>query len=73
MKRKFSRQIFSKTPQVASSVKILKVGVEFHADRQRDKHDKANSRFSYCCEKAYKSDEHLLKAVSVGAGQSHRM
>ena len=33
---------FSKTPQVANSMKILKVGAElFHADRQRDKHDKA--------------------------------
>ena len=54
-------------------MKIRKVGAEFHADRQRDKRDKANSRFSYCCEKTDKSVEHFLKAVFVGAGQSQRM
>jgi hypothetical protein len=45
---------FSKTPQVANSMKIFKVGAKFHADRQRDKHDKANGRFSYCCKKPIK-------------------
>jgi hypothetical protein len=63
---------FSKTPQVANSIKILKVGAEFRADRQRDKHDRANSSFSYCCEKADKSGENFLKAVSVGSGRSQR-
>jgi hypothetical protein len=33
---------FSKIPEVANSMKILKVGAElFRADRQGDKHDKA--------------------------------
>lgn len=73
MKRKFFSADFSTTPQVANSMKILKARAEFHADRQRDKHDRANSLFSYCCEKAYKRGEHFLKAVSVGAGQSQRM
>jgi hypothetical protein len=43
MKGEFPRQIFD----------ILPVGAElFHADRQRDKHDEANSRFSQFCERA---------------------
>ena len=66
---KISSADFSKIPQVANSMKILKVGADFHADRQRDKH----SRFSYCWEKADKSGENFLKAAYVGAGQSQRM
>jgi hypothetical protein len=34
-------------------MKIRPVGAElFHADRQTDKHDEANSRFSQICERA---------------------
>jgi hypothetical protein len=52
MKVEFSRQIFEKT-QTSSFIKILAMGAElFHADKQTDGHDEANSRFLQFCESA---------------------
>ena len=52
IKIEFHRQIFEKTSN-NDFVKICLVGAElFHADRQTDGHDKANSRFSQFCEGA---------------------
>jgi hypothetical protein len=42
---------FSKNPQVLNFMKIHQVGAElFLADRQTDRHNKANNRFSQCYE-----------------------
>jgi hypothetical protein len=55
MKPEFSRQIFEKTAQISSFIKMRPVGAElFHADGQTDGRNKANSRFSQCCEKRLK-------------------
>jgi len=48
---------FSKNPHISNFVEIHPVGVElFHTDgrtdRQTDRHDEANSRFSKFCERA---------------------
>jgi hypothetical protein len=46
---------FRKNTQISSFTKIRPVGAElFHADRQTDGHDEANSQFSQFCECAYK-------------------
>ena len=51
-KLEFSRQIFKKSLNIKFH-KIRSVGAElFHADRQTDRHDEANSRFSQFCEGA---------------------
>jgi hypothetical protein len=52
---------FSKNIQIANVMKIGRVGAElFHADgrtdRQTDRHDDPNSRFSQFCEREYKID-----------------
>ena len=45
MKHEFARQIFEKA-KISSFIKIRPLGAElFHADRQTDKQDEANSRF----------------------------
>jgi len=42
---------FSKNTQIYNYMKILSLGAELlHADRQTDRHDEANSRFSQFCE-----------------------
>ena len=47
MKPGFSRQIFQKNPQMSNFMKISPVGAGlFHADRQTDRRDEANSRSS---------------------------
>jgi hypothetical protein len=52
MKLEFSRQ-FSKNPKISNFMKIRSVGTElFHADRRKDRHYEANSRFSQFCESA---------------------
>ena len=44
---------FRKNTQISNFMKIRPVGAElFHADRRKDKYDKANSRFSRFCERA---------------------
>jgi len=46
---------FSKNNQISNFMNIRPMGAElFHADRRRDLHDKANSRFSQFCERAKK-------------------
>jgi hypothetical protein len=46
MKLEFSRQIFEKS-QIPNFIKNRPVGAKlFHADRQTDRYDEANSRFS---------------------------
>jgi hypothetical protein len=54
MKIEFSKQIFFlKKAQISSFIKIRPVGAEFfHADRQTDGSDEANSRFSQLCKRA---------------------
>ena len=45
--------IFSKNPQVYSFIKIRPVGAElFHAEREKDKRNEADSRFSQFFERA---------------------
>ena len=52
MKIEFSRQ-FCKNLQISNFMKIRPVGAElFHAERQSDGQDEANSRFSQFCERA---------------------
>ena len=47
--------MFSKITQISNFMKICPVGAElFYVDRQTDRHDEANSRFSQFCELAYK-------------------
>jgi hypothetical protein len=47
--------VFRKNPQIWNFTKTLPLGVElFHALRQTDRHNEANSRFSQFCEAAYK-------------------
>jgi len=41
--------IYSKT-RILNSLKMSQVVAVFHADRQTDGHDEANSRFSQFCE-----------------------
>jgi hypothetical protein len=44
---------FLKNPQMSNFMKIRPMGAElFHADRQTDRHNEANSRFSQLCENA---------------------
>jgi hypothetical protein len=52
MKLKLSREIFDKkNPHILNFIKIRPVGAELlHADRQTDRCDEANSRFSQFCE-----------------------
>ena len=58
MKLEFSRQIFEKILKISNCMKIHRVGAKlFHADRQTDKHDEVNSRFSQFCERALKVTE----------------
>jgi len=52
IKLEFSQHIFEKNPQIPNFIKIRLVEAElFHADRDTDRrtnrHDEANSRFSY--------------------------
>ena len=52
MKPEFSRQIF----ETVSNTKIRPLRAElFHADRQMDRHDEANSRFLQFCETRLKT------------------
>jgi hypothetical protein len=52
MKLQFSRQVFEKA-QISSSSKMRPVGAElYYEDRQADRYDEANSRFSQFCERA---------------------
>jgi hypothetical protein len=46
-------------------MKIRPVGAELlHADRRRNRHDEANSRFSQFCERAWKvNDEDFFEQV----------
>ena len=43
--------IFSKNIQISNLMKIRLVGAEFIVDRQTDRHDEANGRFSQFCER----------------------
>ena len=54
MKLGFPRQIFEKKAGVSNLIKNRPVGAQlFHADRQTDRHDEANNRFSQFCKRAY--------------------
>jgi hypothetical protein len=55
IKLEFPRQIFPKIFKYKFFMKVRPAGAElFHADRQTDKHDEANTRLSQFCEKARK-------------------
>jgi len=42
---------FSKNTQISKFMKIRVVGAElFHADKRKDGHDEANSRFLWVCQ-----------------------
>jgi hypothetical protein len=41
---------FSKNPQIENFVKIRLLGAEFLVDRQKERHDEVNGRFSQVCE-----------------------
>jgi len=44
---------FTKNTQISNVIKIHPVGAElFHANKQKDRHDEANSHFSQICEHA---------------------
>jgi len=52
MKLKFSWQIFEKKTQIQNFMKIRPVGAElFLSDRQMDRHDENNNRFSQFCKR----------------------
>jgi hypothetical protein len=46
--------VFSKNTHISNFMKIRPVGELFHAERQTDRHDEANSRPSQFCERAVK-------------------
>ena len=53
MKIEFFFGRFSKNTQISNSMKIRPVGAKlFHTDRQTDRHDEANNRFSQVRERA---------------------
>ena len=55
MKLSFSRQIFEKKVQISSFIKIHPAGADlFHTDGWMDRNNEKNSRFSRCCERAWK-------------------
>jgi hypothetical protein len=61
---------FSKNNQISNFMKLRPVGAElFHADRRRDRHDEANSRFSQFCERAKKCSRkinlHIFKHTDM--------
>jgi len=52
---------FSKNNKISSFVKIRPLETElFHADRQTDRHDDGNSRFSQFCERTLKLKGDLI-------------
>jgi len=71
MKLQFSRKIFEKNAYVSKiSWNICTVGAEFfHADRRRNWHDDANSRFSKFCERGLTTNNFKIMENTLGIGR----
>jgi len=58
--------MFSKNTQIQIAMKIRPVGAEsFHAERQMERHDEANSRFSQSFRKFANVPKHVLECISL--------